>query len=90
MSIRNLDKIFDPHCIAVIGANETAGSVGYTVFRNLIASDYRGVVFPVNPNHETVQGIRACRDIESTDEVADLAVICTPAAGCAGHRALLR
>ncbi len=78
MSIRNLDKIFDPHCIAVIGANETAGSVGYTVFRNLIASDYRGVVFPVNPNHETVQGIRACRDIESTDEVADLAVICAP------------
>ena len=49
MSIRNLDKIFDPHRIAVIGADETPNSVGCTVFRNLIASNYRGVVYPVNP-----------------------------------------
>ena len=56
MSIRNLDKIFDPHRIAVIGANETPTSVGYTVFRNLIASNYRGVVYPVNPEHEVGAG----------------------------------
>ena len=59
MSIRNLDKIFDPRRIAVIGANETPNSVGSTVFRNLVASDYRGVVYPVNPKYETVQGVRA-------------------------------
>ncbi len=80
MSIRNLDKIFDPHRIAVIGADETPTSVGYTVFRNLIASNYQGVVYPVNPQYETVQGIPAYRDIESVPAVADLAVICTPAA----------
>jgi len=80
MSIRNLDRIFNPHCIAVIGANETPTSVGYTVFRNLIASNFLGVVYPVNPQHEVVQGVQAYRDIESVPAVADLAVICTPAA----------
>jgi acetyltransferase len=80
MSIRNLHKIFDPHCIAVIGADETPSSVGYTVFRNLIASNYRGVVYPVNPKYQTVQDVRAYPDIESVPAVADLAVICAPAA----------
>ena len=61
MSIRNLDKIFDPHRIAVIGANETPTSVGYTVFRNLIASNFRGVVYPVNP-----EAARRCRGSRPT------------------------
>ena len=80
MSIRNLDKIFDPHSIAVIGANEVPRSVGYTVFRNLITSGYQGAVYPVNPRYEAVHGIRAYEGIENLPTVADLAVICTPAA----------
>ena len=80
MSIRNLNKIFDPHSIAVIGASETPASVGYMVFRNLSVSNYRGVVYPVNPKYETVQGVRAYKDIESVPAVVDLALICTPAA----------
>jgi len=80
MSIHNLDRIFDPHCIAVIGANETPASVGYTVFRNLIASNYRGTVYPVNPKCEAVQGMQAYNDIQGIPAVADLAVICAPPA----------
>jgi acetyltransferase len=78
MSIRNLDKLFDPRHIAVIGANETPNSVCFTVFHNLIASEYRGAIYPVNPNRETVQGVRAFANIFSVPEVADLAVICSP------------
>ena len=78
MSIRNLDKIFNPGQIAVVGANETPTSVGYTVFHNLIASNYRGVVYPVHPTHAAVQGVQAYRDIESVPTIVDLAVICTP------------
>ena len=79
MSVRNLDKIFDPHRVAVIGASDAPTSVGYTVLRNLIGSGFRGVVYPVNPKRESVQGIQAYRDIPSLPNVADLAVICTPA-----------
>lgn len=49
MSIRNLDKIFNPPHVAVIGADDSPASVGYMVFRNLIASDFRGAVYPVDP-----------------------------------------
>lgn len=79
MSILNLDKIFDPHRVAVIGASDTTTSVGYTVLRNLIGSGFRGVVYPVNPKRESVQGIQAFKDIKSLPYAPDLAVICTPA-----------
>ncbi len=79
MSILNLDKIFDPHRVAVIGASDTPTSVGYTVLRNLIGSGFRGVVYPVNPKRESVQGIQAFKDIKTLPHAPDLAVICTPA-----------
>ncbi len=66
MSTLNLDKIFDPHRVAVIGASDTTTSVGYTVLRNLIGSGFRGVVYPVNPKRESVQGIQAYKDIRSS------------------------
>jgi len=79
VSTLNLDKIFDPHRVAVIGASDNPTSVGYTVLRNLIGSGFRGVVYPVNPKRESVQGIQAFKDIPSLPHPPDLAVICTPA-----------
>jgi len=79
VSIRNLDKIFNPRRVAVIGASDTPTSVGYTVLRNLVGSGFRGVVYPVNPRRESVQGIHAYPDVPSLPHAPDLAVVCTPA-----------
>jgi len=79
VSIRNLDKIFQPHRVAVVGASDSPTSVGYTVLRNLVGSGFRGVVYPVNPKRESVQGIQAYKDIAGLPRPPDLAVICTPA-----------
>ena len=79
MSILNLDKIFAPHRVAVIGASDTPSSVGYTVLKNLIGSGFAGVVYPVNSKRESVQGIQAYPDVKSLPHAPDLAVICTPA-----------
>ncbi|MFO8033816.1 MAG: bifunctional acetate--CoA ligase family protein/GNAT family N-acetyltransferase [Candidatus Bipolaricaulota bacterium] len=79
MSIRNLDSIFKPERVAVVGASDNPASVGYTVFRNLMGSGYSGVVYPVNPKRESVQGIHAYPDMASLPRTPDLAVICTPA-----------
>jgi acetyltransferase len=65
--------------VAVIGASDTPTSVGYTVLRNLVGLGFRGVVYPVNPKRESVQGIQAYADIPSLPHAPDLAVICTPA-----------
>ncbi|HQF15021.1 MAG TPA: CoA-binding protein, partial [Thermogutta sp.] len=79
MSIENLNKIFNPYRVAVIGASDTPTSVGYTVLKNLVGSGFRGVVYPVNPKREAVQGIHAYKDVASLPHAPDLAVICTPA-----------
>ena len=84
MSTLNLDKIFDPRRVAVIGASDTPTSVGYSVLRNLVGSGFRGVVYPVNPNRESVQGIQAYKDVASLPNAPDLAVICTPGATVPG------
>jgi acetyltransferase len=80
MSIRNLDYLFDPHSVAVIGASERPHSVGATVLRNMLASPFRGPVFAVNPKYRTLSGRPAYPDVAALPEVPELAVICTPAA----------
>ena len=62
----------------MIGASDQAGSVGATVFRNLLAGGFSGPVYAVNPRHATVAGVRTYRDAGSLPEVPDLAVIATP------------
>jgi acetyltransferase len=75
----SLNHIFSPKVIAVIGATETAGSVGRTVFQNLGRGGFEGVVYPVNPKRSSVLCVKAYPNIGSVPEKVDLAVICTPA-----------
>src|SRR5512140_997409 len=49
------------------------------VLRNLVGSGFRGVVYPVNSNRESVQGIHAYPSVTSLPHAPDLAVVCTPA-----------
>ena len=78
MGIKRLDKIFKPKSIAVIGASNKEGAPGFRIFRNLIGSGYQGIVYPVNPNHESIQGVQAYKTIEEVPKVVDLAIIVTP------------
>ena len=61
MSTLNMDNLFDPKSIAVIGASNRKDSVGYILLHNIIAAEYEGVVYPVNPNARAVQAIQ-CYD----------------------------
>jgi acetyltransferase len=78
MSIRNLDALFRPRSIALIGASNRPGSVGLVTARNLLGAGFEGPVLPVNPKHQNVAGVLAYPDIASLPVVPDLAVICTP------------
>jgi acetyltransferase len=74
-----LEAIFAPKTVAVIGASETTGSVGRTIVRNLISTPFGGTVFPVNPKHPSILGIKAYPNIAAVPEPVDLAVVVTPA-----------
>jgi acetyltransferase len=75
----SLDVFFAPKTVAVIGATETAGSVGRTILWNLVTSPFGGTVFPVNPKRPSVLGVKAYPHISEVPEPVDLAVIVTPA-----------
>ena len=78
MSIRNLNYLFEPRSVAVIGASERPHSVGYTVMRNLLAGGFGGPVMPVNPRYEAVAGVLAYPSVAALPRAPDLAVIGTP------------
>jgi acetyltransferase len=78
MGVYNVDRIFNPGAIAVIGASEKAGSVGSTLMLNLVQSGFEGDLFPVNPRHKTIHGLKTLPSILKTEHSIDLAVIATP------------
>ncbi|MCC5869968.1 MAG: CoA-binding protein, partial [Gammaproteobacteria bacterium] len=84
MSVRHLEQLFRPRSIAVFGASEREHSVGAAVLRNLLAGEFTGAIYPVNPKHRIVQGKRSYRDADALPETPSLAVICTPAATIPG------
>ena len=56
MVTENLDKIFNPQSIAVIGASDKKGSVGHTLMQNLTQLGYEGKVYPVNIRKKEILG----------------------------------
>ena len=78
MSVRNLEFLFEPASVAVIGASDRPGGVGTTVWRNVRAGGYRGTVHPVNPSRDVLDGQRCYPDVAALPAPPELAVICTP------------
>ena len=77
--MNNIDSIFYPKSIAIIGASREPGSVGHSLLANIIDSRFQGVAYPVNPKAEAILGIKCHpRVLEIPDEV-DLAVVIVPA-----------
>lgn len=78
MSVRNLDKLFKPCSVALIGATDRPGSVGAVVMRNLRRADFRGELLLVNRHHQTLGGMPVYSEVASLPRPPDLAVIVTP------------
>lgn len=74
----NLDKIFFPKKIALIGATDRPNSVGRTLLKNLLKS-FKGTIYPVNPNRKEVFQLKAYPNISSIKDDIDLAILCVPA-----------
>jgi acetyltransferase len=78
MNKHYLSPLFTPKSVAVFGASNTAGTVGYVVFENMLKSDFQGPLYPINPKYTEVQGKRAYASINEIHEPVELAVIATP------------
>ncbi len=76
----NLDTLFAPKSIAVIGASNRQGSVGRAVFTNILLNEYTGTVYPVNPKDRSISGVRSYPSVQDLPESVDVAVVVVPAA----------
>ncbi|MCX8150506.1 MAG: bifunctional acetate--CoA ligase family protein/GNAT family N-acetyltransferase [Candidatus Bathyarchaeota archaeon] len=79
MATLNLDKIFNPKSVAIIGASDTEGSVGYAIVKNFTNSGYLGRVYYVNIRKSEILGVKTYPSVEQIPESVDLAIIATPA-----------
>jgi acetyltransferase len=79
MSVRNLEALFLPASVAVIGASDRKDSLGSLVLRNLKQGGFKGKIWSVNHRHALVDGQQAWLSVQALPQVPDLAVICTPA-----------
>ena len=71
--------IFHPRSIAVIGASRTEGSIGATLFQNLLRSNFNGALYPVHPTAEVVNSVRAYPTVLDIPDHVDLAFVVVPA-----------
>jgi len=78
MSIRNLEQMFRPGSVALIGASPRIDSVGGVVLRNLLRAGLPGPLMLVNPHHTVLEGLPVYADIAALPSAPDLAVIATP------------
>lgn len=72
----NLDRVFYPGSVAVVGANDSPDRVGFNVLQGIIEGGFSGRVYPVHPRHETILGRPVCKSLDDIPEPVDVAVIC--------------
>lgn len=75
-----LINFFNPKNIAVVGASNIENKVGNIVFKNILQSEFKGKVYPVNISEDTVLGNKSYKSVLDIDKEIDLVLVAIPAA----------
>ena len=79
MTAPNLDRLFNPRTIAMIGASANPRKWGFVILLNILKGNYSGKVYPVNPKAESILGQKCYPTVADVPETVDLVIITTPA-----------
>ncbi len=74
----SIEALLKPRSVAVIGASRREGSIGNKIFQNLLEAQFKGQVFPVNPQADVISGVKAYPSITDIPKRVDLAIIVVP------------
>jgi len=74
----NVSTLFQPKSVAVFGASSNPGKLGNVLLKNLISYDFKGQIFPVNSQGETVFDLKGYKSIKDIPSKVDLALISIP------------
>ncbi len=70
-----LDGIFKPKSVAVIGASSRKGSIGRETLHNILVAEFNGKVFPVNPKATVIHSIKSYSTVLDVPDAVDLAIV---------------
>ncbi|MEM1525655.1 MAG: acetate--CoA ligase family protein [Ignisphaera sp.] len=76
---KELELLFKPRSVAVVGASREPGKVGHSILKNIIDSGYSGRIYPINPKADSVLGLKAYKSLLEVPDPIDLAVVVVPA-----------
>ncbi|HEY33003.1 MAG TPA: hypothetical protein G4O10_07860 [Dehalococcoidia bacterium] len=79
MSVEALEEILHPQSVAVVGASANTRSWGYSYTHHLIEYGFRGKIYPVNPNHPEILGIKTYSSLKDVPGTVDYVISCIPA-----------
>lgn len=83
---KNLETIFHPKSVAVVGTNKVKGTVPHDILDNILKADFDGIVYPVSPRETSIKGIKAYKYVVDVPDDIDLAILVFPSSVC--HLAL--
>ncbi len=76
--MHNLDAIFSPQSVAVVGASASPGKVGHDIFANILKGGYKGTLYPVNPSAKSILSVRAYPSVRDIPDDIDLVILILP------------
>jgi acetyl coenzyme A synthetase (ADP forming)-like protein len=79
-AVAAVSHLLAPRSVAVVGASRQRGSIGAELFHNLVATGFRGPVYPVNPVATEIEGVAAYASVLDIPGEVEMAVITVPAA----------
>ena len=74
----DLDFLFNPEQIAIVGASKSPQKIGHAILDNVVNSGYEGKIYPINPKEEEILGYKAYPSVADINESVDLAIISVP------------
>jgi len=74
-----LESFFSPKSVAIVGASRQKSKVGYEILASIMGAGYKGKIYPVNPQANTIEGLKCYPDLESIQQVPELVIIIVPA-----------
>ncbi|MEN8203974.1 MAG: acetate--CoA ligase family protein [Bacteroidota bacterium] len=83
---KNLQTIFHPKSVAIIGTNKVKGTVPHDILENILKADFNGIIYPVSPREKSIKGIKAYKYVIDVPDEIDLAILVFPSSVC--HMAL--
>ncbi len=75
----SLRSFLQPRSVAVVGASRKSGTIGGSLMANLKRGGFQGAMYPVNPNADTIEGLRAYPCLTEIGSTIDMAVVAVPA-----------